>query len=288
MKKSVLYPAILCIFSMSFAFDWPQEESESDAFYSYYGQLRGGTISSSIVFNNPGEIKASEDGRIIIVMTNHGSDFGWFESSLGNTIIITHGDGLSTVYSNLDDATIPDEIQTNTAVSKGTVLGLSGNSAWQESDQSALEFKVFDSKNDTSVNPRVLMPRTETELPLEIGAVTLVDREGTAYDLRLTRRIPSGEYYVYRSRQDIVAPYSTSIAINGTTVETVTYDVLEEHNGRLCVRGNGYYSREDLYPDELLQLAGTALLNRGASTLTVTLSNILNTARTISYRLDVY
>lgn len=268
----------------------------ADSFYSYYGQLRGGTINSSIVFNNPGEIHSSEAGRVTIIINDHTNDFGWFESSLGNTVIITHEDKLSTVYANLDDETIPDEIQTNTTVLKGSPLGSSGNSAWQESGQSALEFKVFDNENDTSVNPRVLMPRVGAELPLEIGTVTLrkgnfaaiSNKEGEVYDMRLTRRVPSGEYFIYKRRQPVAAPFKTSVSINGATVETISYDVLEENGSRLCVKGNNYYSWEELYPDDQRQLVGTAILSRGSNMLTITLTNMLNVQRTVSYRLDVY
>ena len=43
------------------AFDWPQEQTESDMFYSYYGQLRGDQISSSLIFtksvSTPGKLR---------------------------------------------------------------------------------------------------------------------------------------------------------------------------------------------------------------------------------------
>ena len=49
MKKIFIFCLQILSF-YTFAFEWPQEEKIlSDSFYSYFGQLRGNTISSSII-----------------------------------------------------------------------------------------------------------------------------------------------------------------------------------------------------------------------------------------------
>ena len=53
MKKIFIFCLQILSF-YTFAFEWPQEEKIlSDSFYSYFGQLRGNTISSSLIFTNP-------------------------------------------------------------------------------------------------------------------------------------------------------------------------------------------------------------------------------------------
>ena len=277
MKKTIL--TLTCAFFSfcGFSFDWPQKETNSDSFYSYFGQLRGGTINSSLIFKDPSEVKAADKGRITAIISDHSDDFGWFESALGNSVIISHEDGLS----------ISKEIEEKQFVESGEFLGTSGNTGWQEG-QSCLEFKVFDSKNNSAVNPRILMPRAGRELPLTMGTITLTDKNGVSHNLLNERRLPAGKYYVYRTRQNVAVPYKTITAVNGATVENISYDVLKESNGKLCVKGNEHYSIKEIYPDSTKQLAGIVQLNKGSCTLTITIVNILNSASTISYKLDIY
>lgn len=287
MKKIIL--TLTCAFFSfcGFSFDWPQKETNSDSFYSYFGQLRGGTINSSLIFKDPSEVKAADKGRITAIILDHSDDFGWFESALGNSVIISHEDGLSTVYANLDDSSISKEIEEKQFVESGEYLGTSGNTGWQE-EQSCLEFKVFDSKNSSAVNPRILMPRAGRELPLAMGTITLKDKNGVSHNLLNERRLPAGKYYVYRTRQNVAVPYKIITAVNGATVENISYDVLKESAGKLCVKGNESYSVKEIYPDDTKQLAGIVQLNKGSCTLAITIVNILNSASTISYKLDIY
>src|SRR5574344_2800299 len=107
-KQTAAFAATLIISSSAaFAFDWPQMETASDSFYSYFGQLRGGTIETSLIFKDSSDVKAADKGTIIATLTEHGDDFGWFESTLGNTVIIAHDNQLMTIYANLDEDTVP-------------------------------------------------------------------------------------------------------------------------------------------------------------------------------------
>ena len=56
-KKSAVTFFLLFITFTAFSFNWPQEQIvESDAFYSYFAQLRGNTISNSLIFAENSEI----------------------------------------------------------------------------------------------------------------------------------------------------------------------------------------------------------------------------------------
>lgn len=288
-RNSFFVAAALCALSSSaaFAFDWPQEQTASDSFFSYFGQLRGGTISSSLIFKDNSEIKAAYEGRVTAVITDHGDDFGWFESTLGNAVTVAHKDNLVTVYANLDDESIPEKLYETKNVESGEKLGVSGNSGWQEG-QSCLEFKVIDTKNATVINPRILMPRVGKELPLAVGTLTMDGKDGKSHNLTWERYIPAGVYSLYRKRQSVAVPYRTSVAINGATVESISYDTLKESAGLLCATGNSNYSAQELYPDAERQLLAIIQLTHGRNTVSVTVTNILGTATSVTYALDVY
>ena len=116
-KYTVAFVSALCVSTAAcFAFDWPQLETASDSFYSYFGQLRGGTIETSLIFKDSSDVKAADNGTIIATISEHNNDYGWFESTLGNAVIISHDNQLMTVYANLDSETIPYMVNNVTSV----------------------------------------------------------------------------------------------------------------------------------------------------------------------------
>lgn len=268
------------------AFDWPQKETSADSFFSYFGQRRGGTIASALVFMDNAEVRAADAGTVIAVISEHENDFGWFESPLGNAVIVSHKNEMATVYANLEGGTIPDTVMNAGSVAAGAVLGTSGNSGWQEG-QSCLEFHVLDTKNESTINPRILMPRIGKELPLVIGDISLADKNGTIHQLASERVLNAGNYSLYRKRQPVATPYRTVVSVNGASVETISYDMLKEIDGRLCATGNTGYAVEELYPDESRQLLAQLILTRGRNTVTIAIADILGETKTISYVLDV-
>lgn len=269
------------------AFDWPQEEIMSDSFYSYFGQLRGGTISTSLIFADTSDVKAADNGKVIAVISEYDDDSCFFPSSFGNAVIVAHDDNLLTVYGNIDGETLSKSIYTAGTVKTGTVFGSSGNSGWQQG-RSSLEFQVVDTKNDTAINPRVLMPRIGEELTLTLTGITLENKTGTRYDLLVQRTIPSGLYRVYRQRQPVAIPYRSRVTINGIIIDTIAYDQLIREGNTVCAAGRRYYSKEVLYPDDRLQLLGEVTLTPGKNTLGMTLTDILGKETTSAYSLTIY
>ncbi len=285
-KISFACAGLLAAIGFVHAFDWPQDKTSSDSFFSYFGQLRGGTLEASVIFRDPSEVRAAEDGHIMAVITEHNNDFGWFESTLGNAVLIAHDDGFSTVYGNLDEETLSDNLLELDSVSVGDVLGESGNSGWQEG-QSCLEFQVIDVKKGTVINPRNFMPRMGSELPLEIGNVTLDDESGKTHYLALEKYLKAGRYKIYHPRQEVAVPYRTATLLNGATVESISFDTMHENGGRLCISGNSNYPVDVIYPDEKRQLIGTVQLLKGHNRLTITMTDLLGTSQTANYDLEV-
>lgn len=288
MKKifRIILSALLAV-SPAFSFDWPQAEVMSDSFYSYFGQLRGGTISDSLIFSEPSEIKAADSGKVIVVISEANDDSVFFQSTLGNAVIVAHQDSLLTVYGNIDGETIPPDLYKGTEVSTGSPLGSSGSSGWQQK-QSRLEFQVIDTKNNTAINPRVLMPRIGKELPLVFSGTYLQNKTGTRYDMQTQRTLPAGLYRVYRKRQNIAIPYKTQVSVNGIVADTISYDLLLQDSGKICAAGRKNYPIEMLYPDSDIQLMGELTLTPGRNTLGLTLFDILGKEVSTSFMMNIY
>ena len=286
MKKTLLgITTLLTVSVLSLAaFDWPQNEILSDSFYSYFAQLRGGTIGTSLVFSESKEVKAAADGRILAVIAEH-DESELFESTLGNATILAHKDELITVYANLD----AENLKTLFAlrdVTAGTSFGTTGTSGWQQGE-GCLEFQVLDTKNRTYVNPRILMPRIGKELQLTIKNVTAVNRKGASFDLGTQKTLASGVYQLYRERQDIAMPYKTTVYVNGAVAESLTYDTLAEKNGKISVNGKKNYPVEVVYPDDKRQFLGEITLTKGKNSIIVIASDILGKEKQIIYTVDV-
>lgn len=288
MKKNSLALLFALCSTLIFGFDWPQSTIiQSDQFYSYFGQNRGDTISNSLIFSDPSEVKACEHGYLTVVINDILDENDFFPSALGNAFIISHTDGLLTVYGNIDSSTVQKETLKLKEIEKDTIIGTSGNSAWQQG-HSSLEFQVIDTKNNTAINPRLLMPRVGKELPLYYQEVYLVGKNGNKYKLSAQNYIPAGTYKIYKKRQQIAVPYSTSVFVNGTLVDKISFDLLRQQENLICVAGNKNYPKGVLYPDNDLMLLGEATLTLGKSSLQLQLTDILGKEFPAIYIISVY
>lgn len=283
MKKLILGLCATLTFSLIFSFDWPQNEILSDSFYSYFAQLRGGTIGTSLVFSESKEVKAADSGRILAIISEHDED-ELFESTLGNAAILAHKDDLITVYANLDAENL-EELYKLTDVATGTSFGTTGTSSWQQGE-GCLEFQVIDTKNKTYINPRILMPRIGKELPLTIKNTVAINKKGTSYDLGTVKTMPAGVYQLYRERQDIAMPYKTTVYVNGAVSESLSYDTLSEKNGRISVVGKKNYDVSVVYPDSEKQFLGEITLPKGKDSIMVIVSDILGKEKQIVYTVE--
>ncbi|MCR5289627.1 MAG: M23 family metallopeptidase [Treponema sp.] len=269
-----------------FAFDWPQQEIVSESLFSYFGQLRGDTISTSIIFRNSATIHPTDAGKIVGIITEHDDDLGWYNSTLGNAVIIAHKDNIISVYANLDEESLSPNLTQLQSVTTDTELGTSGSSGWMQGE-SCLEFQILDIHQQTAINPRILMPRTNKELDIHIGNLSAVSKKGVEYDFRVTQTLPAGQYYIYRTRQETVTPYQTTVSINGTVVETIKYDLLKQENQRVAVIGNKSYPLEKVYPNDKKHLIADLTLTRGRNVLSVIATDLMGQNHTVSYTLNV-
>lgn len=321
--KWIALGAVAAAASMAAAFNWPQAEVRSDKFYSYFGQLRGGEVSTSLNFAELSEVKAAEAGRPIVVIDEYEDDTCFFPSSLGVAVVMAHKGGILSVYGNIDGETLTENVYgalgaegearqqnaPNTAgvlvangalpsssagssiavghtIAAGTKLGYSGNSGWQEG-RSSLEFQAIDIASSTAINPRSLMPRLGEEAPLVLEGISLEGKTGERTSLLLQRSVPSGTYRVYRTRQ-VAMPYRTRVTVNGVTVDEISYDLLIQNDATISTSGHRKYTRAALYPDEKSHLIGTVTLTPGKNSLGLVVIDITGKETTSVYSLSVY
>ena len=293
MKKSfnLIISAIFCMFFLFnttlFAVEWPQEDFNNDAFNSYFGQNVAGRISTSLVFRDPAEVKAINDGKVLIMMTDVADDSEFFPSTLGNTVILCHDDNLISVYANLDGESVQENIASKKDLHEGDIIAETGNSGWQES-RSNLEFQIIDLQKSTAINPKILLPRAENEIEYTMTGIMLQNKDGKLFDIRENKVYPSGLYKVFQTRNKIAAPYKTTVTINGVVVDEISFDTVGQENGRLYIIGKKKYDSQDLYPDENLLLLGEMMFTPGRSTLGLAAQNFLGKIKQQSYVISIY
>lgn len=286
MKKLFVVMTFIFTSAALFAFDWPQQEIMSDTFFTYFGQLRGGLMSPSLVFSGSDEIKTSDQGYVTVVLSEHDEQPDLFESTLGNAVIVQHKDSMLTVYANLSQEDHAQRYELN-EVETAQPLGKCGNSGWQEGN-ALLEFQVIDLASKKLVNPRLLMPRFGKELPLTITNVTAVNKKGTVFDLNSQKSLASGTYYIYRDSQTLSMPYKTTVLINGTAVESITWDTIVASKGNLCTEGKKLYPVSTVYPNSKKQLIAEVTIPKGKSRLTISLTDILGNEKTLTYSVEAH
>ena len=286
MKKTLISTLLILTGLSAFCFDWPQAEVTKDSFNSYFGQNRGGTLSTSVIFSEPEEVKAAENGYITVILTENSDDSEFFPSTLGTAVILAHNDELISVYGNLDAETLTIKNEKEHTLDGGAIIASSGNSGYQENN-SNLEFKIIDAKNKSAINPNVLMPRAEEELPLSLSGIIIVNKNNDYYDINTYKTYSSGLYKIYFKRNPIAAPYKTTVSINGVLVDQLSYDMITQENNKLCIIGKKKYTASDVFPNNDLQLLGEAMFTPGKATLGLTISDMLGNVKQLNYNIVI-
>lgn len=280
---SIFAFAFFVALSFCFAFNWPQVVENSDIFSSFFGQPRGSAYINSLIFENPAEVFPAEDGTVLIKLENGISDMGWFESTLGNAVILNHSNDMLTVYGNLEEISLQDDMTNITSEIK---IGISGTSGWQKG-KNCLEFQVIDTKSRNLINPFLLMPVIEKKDDLSIKNLVAINNSGKSVPISNYQKINSGVYRLYIKKQPVGMTYKTSVLVNGAVAENIIYDVLTEKENRLAIKGKNLYSFEELYPDDENQLLAEVILSTGRNIITITVEDYFGNSKTATYTVDV-
>lgn len=280
--KIAMIFAFLLKTNFIFAVEWPVEEISESSFRSYFAQNRGGFLSTSMIFSEPSEVKAAEDGQVLIIVTEENDDTDFFPSALGNFMILSHNDNLISVYANLEN----DLTVTGGNLRAGQKIANSGNSAWQQ-DLNSLELQLIDTKEKSAINPKVMMKREDIETELFLQNIMLENKDKVQTELNVSRNFSSGTYRVYCRRSDIAVPYSTIVSVNGVATDSLKFNTINQENSKIFVSGKKKYTGQDIYPDNTHLLLGEITLPPGRGTLGLTVTDILGKSKNIVYNLTV-
>ncbi len=270
---------IFCVAGL-IAFEWPQAAQPVESLFS---KTRKGHFNNSIIFSNSSEVSVAEPGKYIMMLENDISDMGWFESPLGNSVIVAHKNNMTSIYSNLINVKV-EPSKSNLVV--GDVIGISGQSAWMEGNE-GLSFQVIDTKMRTIINPVVLMNKPPQVGNAFVANVVAVNRNGVEFPMYNGALLSAGSYTLYMDIPVASMVHVSQVILNGEVKETINYDTLKQTGGTLVVFGNNEYSYDDIYPDEnKMRLAGL-LLSRGVNTIEIALSNVGDVQSSARFRITV-
>lgn len=287
MKKSTVALLSVLLASSLSAFDFPFEEVKQESFNSNFGQFRGDTTSTSLVFTNEGSVRALNEGKIIMYITEDNDD-PLFNSTLGSVIFVDHDDGIMSVYGNLDSQSLEKNARSLYGFDKNQVIAETGNGGWQEK-KSTLELQILDISQGIAINPRTLLPRVDKEKKIVNNEVTLMNKDGRTYSFATVRTFQAGTYKVYEKYDSRNVTYKTRTGINGDVQETVSYDIIGSENGQIYLYSNkNKYPGTVVFPDSSLHLIGEVILKPGKSILMVEQENIQGDVSTTNYNITVY
>lgn len=266
------------------AFDWPQEGVTENSFSTQFGQLRGGSYSNALIFAEPADVSAIESGTVIAILGGNSNEMGWFQSPLGNAVILSHEDSILSVYGNLSQVSTSTDTP---KVNQGTKLGTSGYSGWQ-TGQNSLELQVIDTEQEAAINPRILMPRFQQEPALSLYGITAVGRNGESFELRGRKSVAAGTYKLYRGRDQGFFPYSSRVVVNGAEVEAITFNNLTRAGRWLAVIGRKPYNAQETYPTTEKQFLTEITLTQGKNTISIIVADINGKEYGLTYTLEVW
>ena len=92
-KKISFISFIIFISSFLFAFDWPVDVSSGESqIKTNFAENRGNAFSKGFVFSSSEDVKASEDGVVLVHINPENNYYENFTSTLGNSLILIHKD----------------------------------------------------------------------------------------------------------------------------------------------------------------------------------------------------
>lgn len=268
------------------AFDWPVNNFDGTQIQTTFAQNRKQHFNTSLAFPEAREVVATDEGKAKLVILEHQDECNWFESTLGNCVIIEHEGNLISVYGNLERSDAEDALQKE-RFSSGETVGSAEHSAWSETE-GALEFQVADTKGKAFLNPLIFMPKLSSESPLLIDDITIENKLGRSYELSSLKSVQAGTYRVYKRRRENSPLQSSSIYVNGTELERIDRDALYQENNLLAILGQRAYNSANFFPDETREFLGQMLLLHGNNSISIVIRNVMENERTVLFTVQAY
>ncbi|MCL1815105.1 MAG: hypothetical protein FWG27_04725 [Treponema sp.] len=287
-KKSTALFFIFFLSFFAFAIDWPAREGRVTA---NFGISDEGIPLLGNEFAAAGPVFPADMGELIFVHDpeNHAVRF---PSPLGSWMALDHGDNMAGIYGRYEDR---QGTPVPTLVESGTVLAAAGRTGW--SQQNGFYFAVFDRRERRWVNPSVIITGNisgiEDRTPPVIRQVELRTVAGTPINPGLTQRLTQGLYTIYVDVWDsqgtggeLLAPNRITCSINGEEKAVLSYETLVSREGKRMVYRSGTVPAAQVYDPRGFGL-GEIRLTRGQAILVIEARDIMDNARSVTYRLTI-
>ncbi len=252
------------------ALEWPVVKPEIK---SQFGQETAYSVERGLILEGEPTVRTAGDG-ILLTIISESSNMTGFPSTLGNAVLMSHDDGLVSIYGNLKDT---NRISGRVQIEKNTVLSTTGKTAWGNRENICI-FQIMDQKQEVFLNPLLLLPPVEDNRSPVIKNVFLESASGQVFETGNPRRLRSGTYKIYALITDTytrnpveLAPFRISVIINGIESISVPFETLRETGGMLVPKVTPPYldGTVPLYNKDGFIYAGDVSLTRGRTEITV-------------------
>ena len=280
-KMVVVFLVVMSTFVLS-AFEWSQKSVVTEVGFS---ENKGDCFSSKINYAEAGTVFAAEDGVSVLAIQPQ-AEMGWFNSALGNVLVLVHGNNMMTVYSNLDEGL---EITEKMDIKSGDIIANSGDSEWhdQSDNVSGSGFGIIDTKMHAIINPVILMKDVPASDYVRIEGLQAINRRGEIIDIYNGVSIEAGQYILYMKKPNDLMIRESQVLLNGEVKEIMSYDSILQSASTIVIQGNQRYVFREVYPDDKNMRLAEVLLQRGVNTIEIVLSSNGDTKTNNYYRFNV-
>lgn len=280
-KLGLLFAGSFCALS---AFEWPVPEPHPVRFF---GQRAYGVTERGVVLEKADSIRASGHGTLIITMEQNRNMSG-FPSTLGNAAVLSHDEGLMTVYGNLDSV---DRIADRKVVETGDILANTGTSAWGRAGTAI--FQVIDREKRTVLNPLLLLPSLPDKKAPVIRNVVVVTSNAQTYPLGAIKTLRQGKYKLFAEVPDNIdgssaelAPFRITIQVNGKEYSSIPFELLQEKSGELYL-SDPEFTWKKLYVDPDRMYLGELSLTHGRADISIIAKDTAGNERSVLFGLQI-
>lgn len=280
MKRTVISFIFIFFIAGAFCFDWPVLYPQSPI-YSYFGQKRNNVTNFGLLFSNRQEVVSADKGQILASVPTKKYRMNSFNSSLGNYVLVQHSGEMVSVYGNLESISLNPDMQ---KIETGTFIGYSNDEGIFGKNN--LEFQIIDLKNKVFINPLLLLPKKQLEESLVITDVVCINKTGNNFNLATRKYLQMGSYSLYARIQGM--PYKTQVTLNGSVVESLTYDIFSAEEGLVTLSGKKTYNLADLHRYDGSLFLADIILPYGKNNITVSITDSRGIEKKLSYNVEIY
>ena len=249
-----------------FSLDWPVEKK---IVTGTFGEDRGDHFHNGLdIGGGEQEVHPVLAGELVF-RYDENDDYTSLPRGVGTFVVLHHAQDILSVYCHLASGTLGPVRARYAPRDRVGMLGDTGHAEGKH-----LHFTVYDEENGSAVNPLSLLPPLADTQPPVIKRVLLA-AGNQMKPLENGMTVPQGRAEIlaeaYDLREDVrfhwsLAPFSTSLGLDGKEIGKIVFDALEVSEGRMAV-GASRLTRANVYTADGLLRCGVVELRPGASRL---------------------